>query len=99
MLGRIWPEHISQEDLINEMDSAVQIPGSVNAWTMPIKNRIDMLATGIRTPVGVKVFGSNLDEIQRIGERVEGILRNVPHQIVKRLRGTVSPSKTSRTSS
>ncbi|MGO9527442.1 MAG: efflux RND transporter permease subunit [Verrucomicrobiia bacterium] len=78
MLGHIWPEHISQEDLINEMDRAVQIPGSVNAWTMPIKNRIDMLATGIRTPVGVKVFGSNLDEIQRIGERVEGILRNVP---------------------
>ncbi len=78
MLGHIWPEHISQEDLINEMDRAVQIPGSANAWTMPIKNRIDMLATGIRTPVGVKVFGSNLDEIQRIGERVEGILRDVP---------------------
>jgi Cu(I)/Ag(I) efflux system membrane protein CusA/SilA len=78
MLGHIWPEHISQEELINEMDRAVQIPGSVNAWTMPIKNRIDMLATGIRTPVGVKVFGANLDEIQRIGERVEGILRNVP---------------------
>jgi Cu(I)/Ag(I) efflux system membrane protein CusA/SilA len=78
LLGHIWPEHISQEDLINEMDRAVQISGSVNAWTMPIKNRIDMLATGIRTPVGVKVFGSNLDEIQRIGERLEGILRNVP---------------------
>lgn len=78
LLGRVWPEHISQEDLINEMGHAVQIPGSVNAWTMPIKNRIDMLATGIRTPVGVKVFGSNLDEIQRIGKRIEGVLRNVP---------------------
>ena len=78
MLGHVWPEHISQEELINEMDRAMQIPGSVNAWTMPIKNRIDMLATGIRTPVGIKVFGSNLDEIQRIGERVEGIVRNVP---------------------
>jgi Cu(I)/Ag(I) efflux system membrane protein CusA/SilA len=78
ILGHIWPEHISQEELIDEMDRAVQIPGSVNAWTMPIKNRIDMLATGIRTPVGVKVFGANLDEIQRIGERIEGILRNVP---------------------
>jgi Cu(I)/Ag(I) efflux system membrane protein CusA/SilA len=78
MLGHIWPEHISQEELINEMDRTVQIPGSVNAWTMPIKNRIDMLATGIRTPVGIKVFGANLDEIQRIGERIEGILRNVP---------------------
>ncbi len=78
VLAHIWPEHISQEDLINEMDRALQIPGSVNAWTMPIKNRIDMLATGIRTPVGIKIFGANLDEVQRIGEDIEGILRKVP---------------------
>jgi Cu(I)/Ag(I) efflux system membrane protein CusA/SilA len=78
VLGHIWPEHISQEELINEMDRALQIPGSVNAWTMPIKNRIDMLATGIRTPVGIKIFGANLDEVQRIGEDIEGILRKVP---------------------
>ena len=78
VLGRIWPEHASWDDLINEMDHALQIPGSVNAWTMPIKNRTDMLATGIRTPVGVKVFGANLDEIQRIGENIEAILRKVP---------------------
>jgi Cu(I)/Ag(I) efflux system membrane protein CusA/SilA len=78
VLDHIWPEHISQDELIKEMDRALQIPGSVNAWTMPIKNRIDMLATGIRTPVGVKVFGANLDEVQRIGEDIEGILRKVP---------------------
>ena len=78
VLAHIWPEHISQEDLINEMDRALQIPGSVNAWTMPIKNRIDMLATGIRTPVGIKIFGANLDEVQRLGEDIEGILRKVP---------------------
>ena len=78
VLGHIWPEHVSWDELINEMDQALQIPGSVNAWTMPIKNRIDMLSTGIRTPVGVKVFGANLDEIQRIGENIEAILRKVP---------------------
>ncbi len=78
VLGHIWPEHISWDDLVNEMDRALQIPGSVNAWTMPIKNRIDMLATGIRTPVGIKIFGANLDEIQRLGEEIEGILRDVP---------------------
>jgi Cu(I)/Ag(I) efflux system membrane protein CusA/SilA len=77
VLGRVWPEHVSWDDLINEMDQALQIPGSVNAWTMPIKNRTDMLATGIRTPVGIKVFGANLDEIQRIGENIEAILRKV----------------------
>ena len=78
VLGRIWPEHVSWDDLINEMDRALQIPGSVNAWTMPIKNRTDMLATGIRTPVGIKVFGASLEEIQRIGENLEAILRKVP---------------------
>jgi Cu(I)/Ag(I) efflux system membrane protein CusA/SilA len=78
VLGQIWPEHISWDELVNEMDRALQIPGSVNAWTMPIKNRIDMLSTGIRTPVGIKLFGADLAEIQRIGEHVEAILRDVP---------------------
>jgi Cu(I)/Ag(I) efflux system membrane protein CusA/SilA len=78
VLGHIWSEHISWEELIDEMDMALQIPGSVNAWTMPIKGRIDMLTTGVRTPVGIKIFGSSLDEIQRIGENVETILRDVP---------------------
>jgi Cu(I)/Ag(I) efflux system membrane protein CusA/SilA len=78
VLRQIWPEHISWDELVNEMDAALQIPGSVNAWTMPIKNRIDMLSTGIRTPVGIKIFGAKLEEIQRVGEHIEGILRDVP---------------------
>jgi len=77
VLGQIWPEHISHEDLIAEMDAALQIPGNVNAWTMPVKGRIDMLSTGVRTPVGIKILGANLAEIQLIGEHLEGLLRNV----------------------
>ncbi len=78
VLGHIWPEHISWEELTSEMDKALQIPGSVNAWTMPIKGRIDMLSTGVRTPIGIKIFGSNLEEIQHIGEQIESTLRAVP---------------------
>ena len=74
----IWPDHISWEELIDKMDKALQIPGVTNAWTMPIKARIDMLSTGVRTPVGIKIFGANLKEIERIGEQLEGILRNIP---------------------
>ena len=77
VLGRLWPENISWEELVNEMDRALQIPGNVNAWTMPIKGRIDMLSTGVRTPIGIKVFGANLDEIQRIGEQLEAIIRPI----------------------
>jgi len=75
---RDWRPGMTWEKLVDEMDRALRIPGSVNAWTMPIKNRVDMLSTGIRTPVGIKIFGANLDEIQRIGEQIEGILRDVP---------------------
>ena len=78
MLGQVWPEHISWDDLVNEMDRTLQIPGSVNAWTMPIKNRIDMLSTGIRTPVGVKVLGPDLAEIERLAREVELAVRDVP---------------------
>jgi Cu(I)/Ag(I) efflux system membrane protein CusA/SilA len=78
VLGHVWPEHISWEELTNQMDMALQIPGSVNAWTMPIKGRIDMLSTGVRTPVGIKIFGSDLTEIQRLGQQVEATLRQVP---------------------
>ncbi|MGA2137563.1 MAG: efflux RND transporter permease subunit [Verrucomicrobiia bacterium] len=78
VLGHIWSEHISWEELTDEMNLALQIPGSVNAWTMPIKGRIDMLTTGVRTPIGIKVFGASLDEIQRIGEQIETTLRAVP---------------------
>ncbi len=77
-LGHIWPEHISWNELIDEMNAKLQIPGAVNAWTMPIRNRIDMLSTGIRTPVGIKIFGADLTTIQQIGERIEKNLRDVP---------------------
>ncbi len=73
----LWPETISWDDLVNEMNAALQLPGQTNAWTMPIKNRIDMLTTGIRTPVGVKVFGSDLSEIERVGQHLEQILQKV----------------------
>ncbi|MCR4287353.1 MAG: efflux RND transporter permease subunit, partial [Deltaproteobacteria bacterium] len=59
-LRHIWPDAISKEDLITEMNDKLQFPGVVNAWTMPIKNRIDMLSTGIRTPVGIKIYGADL---------------------------------------
>ena len=59
-----WPDRISYEELIAEMDRAVRTPGVTNAWTMPIKGRIDMLTTGVRTPVGIKVFGADLDEVE-----------------------------------
>lgn len=73
-----WRDGMTYDDLVDEMDRATRMPGVMNIWTMPIKNRIDMLATGMRTPVGVKIFGPDLDEIQRIGTEVEGLLRQVP---------------------
>jgi Cu(I)/Ag(I) efflux system membrane protein CusA/SilA len=75
---RIWPDRISWDDLVAEMDRALQLPGQTNAWTMPIKARIDMLTTGVRTPVGVKIFGADLAEIERLGGEVEAALRDVP---------------------
>ena len=77
-LRPIWPDRISWDELVDEMDRALRIPGVTNAWTMPIKARIDMLTTGVRTPVGIKIFGADLEEIERIGEQLEGILRDVP---------------------
>ncbi len=74
----IWSDRISWDELINEMDSKMQLPGWTNAWTMPIKNRIDMLSTGIRTPIGVKIFGSDLKKIEEIGQELERILKDVP---------------------
>jgi Cu(I)/Ag(I) efflux system membrane protein CusA/SilA len=66
------------DELVSALNAAVQIPGLTNAWTMPIKTRIDMLATGIKTPVGIKVAGPNLAELERIGNQIEGIIRRVP---------------------
>ncbi len=74
----IWSDHISYENLISEMDQALKIPGTTNAWTMPIKNRIDMLSTGVRTPIGIKIFGADLKQIEEIGTHLESIIRNVP---------------------
>ena len=72
------PRFMSWEELISEMDSKMKFPGQTNAWTMPIRNRIDMLTTGIRTPVGIKVSGKDLNEIQNLGIELEGILSKVP---------------------
>jgi Cu(I)/Ag(I) efflux system membrane protein CusA/SilA len=72
------PDRLSTEELVAEMDRALQFPGTVNAWTMPIKNRIDMLSTGVRTPVGIKILGADLNEIERLGTHLEMILRDVP---------------------
>jgi Cu(I)/Ag(I) efflux system membrane protein CusA/SilA len=73
-----WRPGLEYDELIAEMDRAVRLPGVTNAWTMPIKGRIDMLATGVRTPVGIKIFGPDLDSLQAIGERVERIVQEVP---------------------
>ncbi|MGB5527901.1 MAG: efflux RND transporter permease subunit, partial [Gemmatimonadota bacterium] len=73
-----WRPGMTYERLVQEMDTIVQLPGVTNAWTMPIKGRIDMLATGIRTAVGVKIFGPDLDTLQALGEQVERIMQDVP---------------------
>ncbi len=73
-----WRPGLTYDGLLAEMDSAVRLPGVTNAWTMPIKGRIDMLATGVRTAVGVKIFGPDLDTLQMLGERVERIIQDVP---------------------
>jgi Cu(I)/Ag(I) efflux system membrane protein CusA/SilA len=78
VLRRFWPDSISREELVREMDAALRIPGTTNAWTMPIKARIDMLTTGVRTPVGIKVYGSDLARIEAIGQQIEPIVRAVP---------------------
>ncbi|MHB8666044.1 MAG: efflux RND transporter permease subunit [Burkholderiales bacterium] len=73
-----WPAGMNMDKLIQEMDKAVQLPGVSNAWTMPIKARIDMLSTGIRTPIGIKVFGKNLDEIGKLAKEIESVVKTVP---------------------
>ena len=78
LFGHIWPDRISWQELVDEMNAALQIPGNTNAWTMPIKARIDMLTTGVRTPVGVKILGSDLNKIQSLGEQMERVLKDVP---------------------
>ena len=72
-----WREGMTTQDLIKEFDAVVNLPGLTNAWVMPIKTRIDMLATGIKTPVGIKIGGPDLMEIQKIGQQIETILSGV----------------------
>jgi len=73
-----WRPGLSTDQLIAEMDRALQFPGVSNAWTMPIKARIDMLSTGIRTPIGIKVFGRDLADIARTAQAVEAVVKQVP---------------------
>ncbi|MBS0336214.1 MAG: efflux RND transporter permease subunit [Proteobacteria bacterium] len=73
-----WRPGMTVDKLIAEMDKAVQIPGVSNAWTMPIKGRIDMLATGIRTPIGIKVYGKSLAEIEKLAKTIESVVKAVP---------------------
>ncbi|HEY1309234.1 MAG TPA: CusA/CzcA family heavy metal efflux RND transporter [Vicinamibacterales bacterium] len=73
-----WPAGMTLDKLQTDMDAALQFPGFPNVWTQPIRNRLDMLLTGIKTPVGIKILGANLDEIQRVGEDIERILQKIP---------------------
>ncbi|HBH40344.1 MAG TPA: CusA/CzcA family heavy metal efflux RND transporter [Rhizobiales bacterium] len=73
-----WRPGMTVDKLVSEMDKSLQFPGVSNAWTMPIKARIDMLSTGIRTPVGVKVFGKDLAEIDKVARQIEAVIRKVP---------------------
>jgi Cu(I)/Ag(I) efflux system membrane protein CusA/SilA len=72
-----WRRGMTPDKLVDEMNRAIQFPGLTNAWTMPIKTRIDMLSTGIKTPVGIKIMGDNLDSLTAIGERIEASVRKV----------------------
>ena len=74
----IWPDHISKEELIADLDKRMQFPGVANAWTMPIKARIDMLTTGVRTPIGIKIYGADLKKIEEVGGNLEMILKDIP---------------------
>jgi len=73
-----WPEGQTIEGIVQELDERVQFPGLTNAWTMPIKTRIDMLATGIKTPVGIKLMGSDLEVLSQVGQEIEAVLQELP---------------------
>jgi Cu(I)/Ag(I) efflux system membrane protein CusA/SilA len=74
----ITPDHFSREELVQRMNTALDLPGLANAWTMPVRGRTDMLTTGLRTPIGLKITGSNLQTIDEIGAHIESALRAVP---------------------
>ena len=77
VLRHITPDHISQEELVAQLDAALKLPGLSNSWTMPVKGRIDMLTTGMRTPVGLKISGADVAVIEEIGSKVEALLPSV----------------------
>jgi Cu(I)/Ag(I) efflux system membrane protein CusA/SilA len=77
-LRRIWPDRITKDELLAEMESAMQFPGTTYSMTMPIKARIDMLSTGVRTPVGIKVMGDDVKKIEEVAVAIEGILKELP---------------------
>ena len=87
VLRPLTSDRISREELVSQLNEALRIPGLSNAWTMPIKARLDMLATGVRTPVGIKIAGADLKVIEQIGARVEKALPAV------RERGACLPSE------
>jgi len=78
VLRAFWRDRITQEELEDQMNQALQLPGISNAWTMPIKGRLDMLSTGIRTPVGIKIMGADLGVIERIARETEAAVSKVP---------------------
>ena len=78
VLRHLTPDHISEQQLVAEMNRALEIPGLSNSWTMPIRGRIEMLTTGIRTPIGLKIQGADLGRIQEIGRQVEQVLSSMP---------------------
>ncbi len=73
-----WRPDMTLDKLIAELDQALQFPGIANSWTMPIKARLDMLATGIRTPIGIKVFGKDLDQMEKLAKQIEAVVKTVP---------------------
>ncbi|HEY1418919.1 MAG TPA: CusA/CzcA family heavy metal efflux RND transporter, partial [Myxococcaceae bacterium] len=78
VLRQFWDDRITEAQLRAEMDATLRLPGISNAWTMPIKGRLDMLSTGIRTPIGIKILGASLEEIQKLAVATEAILSHVP---------------------
>jgi Cu(I)/Ag(I) efflux system membrane protein CusA/SilA len=81
ILGRFWPSHKTPEELIygpGGLDEKMRFPGVTNSWTYPIKARIDMLSTGVRTPIGIKIMGADLQKVQELGEHIEMLLKDVP---------------------
>ena len=73
----ITPDHISHDELVTQMNQALQVPGLANAWTMPVKGRTDMLTTGVRTPVGIKISGADVQQIEKIGLQAEALLKSM----------------------